>query len=73
MPSEKEVERMRNMLTHIGQLLITNAQLFGVGHIDVFCKVDEEHTYFCASVFEEGWEDAQVSELSSFEDEEADE
>lgn len=70
MPSEREVERMRNMLTHIGQLLITNAQLFGVGHIDVFCKVDEEHTYFCASVFEEGWEDAQVSMFSDFEREE---
>lgn len=70
MPSEREVERMRNMLTHIGQLLITNAQLFGVGHIDVFCKVDEDHTYFCASVFEEGWEDAQVSMFSDFEREE---
>lgn len=70
MPSEREVERMRNMLTHIGQLLVTNAQLFGVEHIDVFCRVDDEHTYFCASVFEEGWEDAQVSMFSDFEREE---
>lgn len=70
MPSEREVERMRNMLTHIGQLLVTNAQLFGVSHIDVFCKVDGDHTYFCASVFDEGWDDAQVSMFSDFEREE---
>lgn len=70
MPSEREIERMRNMLTHIGQLLVTNAQLFGVGHIDVFCRVDDEHTYFCASVFDEGWDDAQVSMFSDFEREE---
>ena len=73
MPDEKEVERMRNMLTHIGQLLVTNAQLFGVEHIDVFCKVDGDHTYFCASVFDDGWEDACVSEFDYFADEEEDE
>lgn len=73
MPDEKTTERMRTMLTHIGQLLITNAQLFGVEHIDVFCKVDEEHAYFCASVFDEGWDGACVSAFDYFADEEEDE
>ena len=62
--ADKETQaRLQGMLRHIGDLLLTDAQLFGVEHIDVFCIRDSEHTYVCASVFDEGWEDAGYSRM----------
>lgn len=67
MPDERTRERMRNLLRNVGQILLTDAMLFDVRHIDVFCRVDDDHTYFCASVFDKGWEDVQVVEMEEFE------